>query len=277
MNQNPSKTLAENVAVVTGSARGIGLNIARCLGRHGAHVVICDNNSEAALNAVAELAVLGVSCSMMEIDLSRKESPIQLIEGVYKNRGRLDILVNNARAGKRTSMLTETPETWDELFSVSLRAAFFVAQEAIRRMPAHGGGSIINIASVTAMLSSHEAPAYHIAKAGVLQMTRYLAVNAGPSKIRVNAVAPGFIVQDEYQSRYAEDGNAAYRGIAEFAHPLRGVGSADDVAQAVLFLASPQSRFVTGQCLSVDGGSSQVEQWALLHAYDEHRNSILAS
>jgi 3-oxoacyl-[acyl-carrier protein] reductase len=126
------------------------------------------------------------------------------------------------------------------------------------------GGAIVNISSITATLAAHESPSYHAAKAGVEQITRYVAAAAGPHGIRVNAVAPGFIVQDEHRARFAQDDNEAFRDTVIRTHPLREPGGSDDIAEAVLYLASDRSRWVSGQTIIVDGGASIQEHWTLL-------------
>jgi len=192
---------------------------------------------------------------------------------VYERYKKLDILVNSARSGQRVQLLEETEQTWEDTLSVSLRAAFFTSQEAIRIM-SQKGGSIVNIGSIAAFLSTHESPVYHIAKAGLLQMTRNLAVLAGSYKIRVNSVLPGFIVQDENQPRYRDLDNQVYRKVAEFCHPLGEVGSSDDVARAVLYLCSSEAAFITGQSLIVDGGATLQEQFGLLHRFQQLNDGV---
>jgi NAD(P)-dependent dehydrogenase (short-subunit alcohol dehydrogenase family) len=131
-------------------------------------------------------------------------------------------------------------------------------------MSGRSGGAIVNISSVAGFMATHESPAYHAVKAGLIQLTRYLAVSAGPAGVRVNCVCPGFIVQDEHRARFDASDNAAYRKDAKAIHPLGQVGTADDVAQAVLFLSSPQASFVNGHVLVLDGGATLIEQFGLL-------------
>lgn len=259
---------AGKVAAVTGSARGIGKNIARAFGRQGALVVICDIDEEKGRVTESELRQQGMSVEFLCVDLSQRGTPQAMIQKIVERWGRLDILVNNARSGRRTSLLEEDEDTWEEGISVTLRAAFFASQEAIRVMSQTGGGSIVNISSIVGLLTCHESPIYHIAKAGLLQMTRYLAAHAGIYGVRVNAVLPGFIVKDEYKARYERDDNQRYREIAEFCHPMGHVGGSDDVAKAVLFLCSPETSFISGQCLVVDGGLTLQEQSGLVFRFD---------
>ena len=259
---------AGKVVAVTGSGRGIGKNIARAFGHEGALVAICDIDEPKGRATESELCEQGISAEFLCVDLSQRGAPQAMIQKIVERWGRLDILVNNARSGRRTSLLEEDENTWEEGISVTLRAAFFASQEAIRVMLQTDGGSIVNISSIAAIMTCHESPTYHIAKAGLLQMTRYLAVHAATYGVRVNAVLPGFIVQDEHRVRYERDDNQHYREIAEFCHPMGHVGESDDIARAVLFLCSPEAPFISGQCLIVDGGSTLQEQCGLIYRFD---------
>ncbi|MHB8694539.1 MAG: SDR family NAD(P)-dependent oxidoreductase, partial [Solirubrobacteraceae bacterium] len=225
----------------------------------GAHVVVADIDSESAERAAAELGGSVVLC-----DLAAAGGPRVLVQEVAERNGRLDVLVNNARSGERAEAMEETEESWEATMAVTLRAAFFASQEAIRLMARTGGGAIVNVASVTALLVSHESPAYHAAKAGLVQATRQLAVVGGPQRVRVNAVLPGFIVQDEHRERYESAENAAYREVANEVHPLGRVGRAEEVGSAVAFLVSDDASFITGQTLTVDGGLTVQEQSSLV-------------
>lgn len=259
------------VALVTGARRGMGKNIARALGREGATVVVADIDEASGLAARDELRAQGMAAEFVGVDLRESGMAQAMVRGVVETLGRLDVLVNNARAGRRTGLDDETEETWEDGIAVTLRAAFFASQEAIRTMARKGGGSIVNIGSIAALLATQESPIYHIAKAGMVQMTRYLAAQGGAARVRVNAVLPGFIVQDEHRARYEAADNQRYREMAEFCHPGGRVGTADDVAQAVLFLCSPEASFISGQYLVVDGGATLREQFGLLHAFAEGR------
>lgn len=274
MQKNMHKHLKEDrfvnkIVAVTGGTRGIGKNIACAFGREKAFVIICGIDEHEGRAVMSELRKHGMSVEFLGVDLRQKGAPQAMVQQIVKRWKRLDILVNNACSKRRISLLEENEDTWEEGISVTLRAAFFASQEAIRRMSKMGGGSIVNISSIAALLVCHESPVYHIAKAGLLQMTRYLAAHAGIHKVRVNAVLPGFIVKDEDRGRYLKDDNKQYRQKAEFCHPLGHVGKTDDVANAVLFLCSQKASFISGQCLSIDGGLTLQEQSSLLFRYDK--------
>jgi len=252
--------------IVTGSARGIGKTIASAFGRAGAHVAICDINVDDGEQTVLELREAGCKATFFRVDLAAKGEPQRMVEEVADRLGGLDFLVNNARAGERLDFSEDTEDNWDLTLSVGLRAACFASRRAIDIMGSRGGGSIVNIGSVSAILVSHESAAYHAAKAGMLQITRYLAVQAGSSRVRVNSILPGFIVQDEHQERYRRADNAAYRERVEQCHPLKREGRSEDVANAALFLCSESAGFITGQEIIVDGGFTTRDPWAVLTA-----------
>lgn len=261
------------VALVTGSARGIGKTIAMAFGHGGARLAICDINQQASKATLLELRKAGIEAQYFLVDLSKKGEPQRLVSEVAKQMGRLDILVNNARAGARKELREDTEENWELTISVGLRAAYFASQQAIPIMGSKGGGSIVNISSVSAFLVSQESAAYHAAKAGLMQLTRYLAVHAGDQRVRVNSVLPGFIVQDEHRMRYLRNENSAYRARAEGCHPLGRVGYAGDVAEATMFLCSESAGFITGQAIVVDGGFTVQDPWTVMSAAASIRGS----
>ena len=233
--------------------------------------MLCDIDEELGRTTEAELRQQHISAELLPVDLSREGASQRMIRAIVDRHGKLDALVNSARSGGRVAFLEETEDTWDKGMSVTLKAAFFACQEAIPAMGQTGGGSIVNIGSIASSLAGRESPVYHIAKAGVAQMTRYLAAHAGAYGTNVNCVLPGFIVQDEHRERYEADDNEGYREVAEFGHPVGRVGSSDDVANAVLFLCSPDSSFISGQMFVVDGGLTVLEQSTLLNRFHGRR------
>lgn len=260
-----NRRFSDQVVLVTGSGRGIGKNIANAFAQHGAQLALCDIDAVLGNQACDAFKSAGYGAEFFHADLSRNGASRALLEAVIERLGRIDIIVNNARAGQRLAFAEETEENWDMSMAVNLKSVFFLAQAAIPLMPS--GGTIINISSVSACLVSRESPSYQASKAGLLQLNRYLAIEAGKRGIRVNAVLPGLIVKDEHKARYAQDDNAQYRQLVGQMHPLGLPGSSDDVANAVIFLASAEAAFITGQTFVVDGGLTIQDQSVLLMSY----------
>ncbi|MBI5195203.1 MAG: SDR family oxidoreductase [Nitrospirae bacterium] len=257
------------VILITGGARGIGKKIAKKFTEEGSNVIICDIDKDQSEKTKLEFDKEGLRVNFICMDLSNKGAPQGMIRQIIKDFGKLDVLVNNARSGERVGFWEETDDTWDKGIAVTLKAAFFASQEAIRAMSQNREGSIVNIGSIASSLVCHESPVYHAAKAGLMHLTRYLAVHGGTYGVRVNAVLPGFIVQDEHVERYERADNEEYRKTAEFCHPIRKVGCSDDIAEAVLFLCSTAASFITGQCIIVDGGLTIQDPSSLLSSFDK--------
>lgn len=256
---------AEKVVLVTGSAQGIGFSIARSFAQKGAHVLLLDKDEAAVHHARNLLTEEGHKADCLVGDLSATGGVSTLICKAIHLGGKLDVLINNAKSGRRLSFLDESEDNWAETCDVILKSAFFLSQEFVRhRKSAEGGGSILNIASVAANLVTNESPSYHVAKAGLQQLTRYLAVSAAQSNIRVNTILPGLIVQERHKNRFEDEQNASYRGLTSIYQPMGQVGSELDVAEAALFLCSDQAKYISGACLVVDGGATIQEQFGML-------------
>lgn len=263
MLSHSSNRLAEKVCLVTGAGRGIGRNIARAMGHEGGVIALVDVDPERGNAVKNELGSSGIIAEFFLADLNSERAPRLLVDAIVQKFGRLDIIVNNARAGKRLGFIEETEENWDLAFGVNLKAVFFLAQAAMPIMPF--GGSIVTISSLSGILVSQESPSYQISKAGLVHLTRYLASCGGVYGLRANAILPGFIVQDEHRSRYGNPDNAKYMSMTEKLHPLKGgPGYSDDIASAAIFLASIEASFITGQSLVVDGGLSIQDPTKLL-------------
>lgn len=252
------------VALVTGAARGIGLGIARRLAEEGARVLIADINAESGTAAIHSLRSAGLAADFIPADLSAPGGAATMVAAAAQLTGSIDVLVNNARAGRRLGLLEESEENWDLALDVGLKSAFFASQATIRLMSGRGGCRIVNVASVAAIQATNESPAYHATKAGLLQLTKYLAVAGGPYHARANCVLPGLIVQDEHRTRFDAAGNEAYRALTACYQPLGEVGSERDVAEAVLYLCSDRARYVSGTCLVLDGAATAQEPFGLL-------------
>lgn len=253
-----------DVILVTGAACGIGLAIARRFAEKGSHVLIADINEEQGINATKELRLLGFVADFICIDLSRPGGASTMIDLALQLTGRIDVLINNARAGQRVDLLAETEDNWNLALSVGLTSAFFASQSTIRYMSNHGGCRIVNVGSVAGTQVTLESPSYHASKAGLVHLTRYLAVAGGPHGARVNCVLPGLIIQERHLSRFDSVNNEAYRLLAADYQPSGQVGTESDVANAVLYFCDHLSQFVSGTCLSLDGGATCQEPFGLL-------------
>ncbi|MGF6222470.1 SDR family NAD(P)-dependent oxidoreductase [Pseudomonas sp. YL-218 TE3947] len=246
--------LDNKIAVITGAASGIGRGIAETFAQAGACIVVADLDHAAAEAAAKAIVESGGQAYAMAVDVSQESEVIAMFEDVVGRYGSLDILVNNAAIFPKKPFLEVDSAFWDSLQAVNLRGTFLCLREAIRHMKASGGGSIVNISSVSSMQAVvHHNGTYNASKAGVNSLTRTTALEFGADGIRVNAVLPGGI-----PTAGARAASAAIelKGpiMGEGRIPLGGMGDVQDIANATLFLASPAARYITGQLLAVDGG-----------------------
>ncbi|MGI6343575.1 MAG: 3-oxoacyl-[acyl-carrier-protein] reductase [Bacillota bacterium] len=244
--------LKSKVALVTGAGRGIGRAIALQLANAGTRVAINYNASAAAAEAlVAEIAESGGEALAIKADISRLEEATALVEQVLAQWGQLDILVNNAGITRDNLLLRMKEDEWDRVIEVNLKGCFNCCKAAIRPMSRARQGSIINIAFVVGLRGNAGQANYAAAKAGIIGLTRSLAREMGSRGIRVNAVAPGFIDTDMTSVLPAQLKERMLEAI-----PLGRVGTGDDVARLVEFLAGSGAAYITGQVIAVDGGMS---------------------
>ena len=249
--------LAGKVALVTGGTRGIGLAIARRLGDAGATVIACSRSAPA-----ADPGFETVQC-----DVRDPEAVTAMIDGLAARHGRLDILVNNAGGSPEVAAATASPRLSERVIALNLLAPINLSQAAWRHMQAAGGGAIVNIASVSAIRPSPGTAAYSAAKAGLIALTRSLAHEWGPT-IRVNAVIVGYIETEATETTY---GNAAAQAAIAANIAAGRLGKASEIAEAVLFLASPAASYVTGAALNVDGGGERPPFLNILKEIDGER------
>lgn len=249
--------LGGKVAVVTGSGAGMGKSIAARLAEAGARVVVADIDAARAAATAIEIGSHGGSATSCEIDVRQVSSLGELAAKTVHDRGQLDVWVNNAGIYPPIPVFKATEEDWDRLIDINLRAVYFGTREAARWMIKAGkGGVIVNIASIAAYRAGPPSLAHYAAsKAGVIATTMNLAGAFGPYGIRVVGVAPGVIDTDGMRAGGAElDRLGANVGNRADRIPLRRIGSGDDIARVVLFLASHLADFVTGVTIAVDGG-----------------------
>ena len=251
--------LQGKVALVTGAGGGLGSAIAGGLAQAGASIVLAGMPGERALQDLHDrLAAEGRAVATAAADLARVETLQGLIEATQGRFGGLDILVNCAGINRRQPILEVTPETYDAIMAVNLRAVYFLAQAAARTMGAAGGGKIINIASLTSTIGLADVSVYGATKSAVAELTKTMAVEWAASNIQVNAIAPGFmrtplsdaLWDDPDRRRWMEERIPARRG-----------GRPGELAGLAILLASPASAYITGQTIYVDGGFLAGSPW----------------
>lgn len=244
--------LKEKVAIVTGACKGIGRAIAVAYARQGAAVVIGDRLcAECGKAVLEEISAAGGRAAAVQADVSNLSEHEKLVAAAVQQFGRLDILVNSAGIEARESVLQAKPETWEQVIGVNLRGAYFLSSKAASVMAASGRGKIINISSVHDTQPLRERAIYSISKGGVRMMTKSLALELAEYGIQVNSISPGAILTDMNRNGLS-DPDKRERLIRQI--PLRRLGDVQDVAGAAVFLASPESDYVTGATIYVDGG-----------------------
>ncbi|HUK78293.1 MAG TPA: 3-oxoacyl-[acyl-carrier-protein] reductase [Thermoleophilia bacterium] len=242
--------LSGKIALVTGAGRGIGREIALTLAAAGAAVAVNDFAGEDACRAVvAEIEALGAAGLVVMGDVGDEQSVAATVDRVEAELGPLGIVVNNAGITRDNVVMLMSPDEFDGVVRTHLRGTFLVSKAAARKMLRRRDGSIVNISSVVGRRGNAGQANYAAAKAGIIGLTKSLARELGARSIRVNAVAPGYI--DTAMTQALPD---EVRQVIVDNTPLKSIGAASDVANAVLFLASPLSRYITGCTLPVDGG-----------------------
>jgi NAD(P)-dependent dehydrogenase (short-subunit alcohol dehydrogenase family) len=246
------KRFQDRVVIVTGGSRGIGRAIVEAFAREGAKVGI-NHSGRSEAHATEIIGIIGKDRAIsLPADVADADAVRNMIDRTISAFGRLDILVNNAGICPFTDLFELTPEEFDRVQAVNTRSIFLASQAAARHMKDHGGGAIVNVTSISGeRFTNPKQLAYCTSKAAANMLTRGLAVNLAPHRIRVNAVLPGTVPTDINEAVLAEPG--VTKSIVE-ATPLKSLGRVEDIAAATLFLASDEAAWITGSLMVVDGG-----------------------
>jgi len=246
-------SLGGSTALVTGGGTGLGRAIAIALAAHGADVAVTElpGKTELADGTAEEIRALGRRAAAINLDVTDLGSVGALVPAVLDQLGRLDILVNNAGLNIQRHALEVSEEDWDRVLDVNLKGLFFCSQAVGRHMVSSGGGRIVNIASQMGLVGYWRRAAYCSSKAGVVNLTRVLAIEWAQHRITVNAIAPTFVLTPLTEPMFED---AAFKADVISRIPLGRLAEPDDVANAAVYLASPAAKMITGQTLAVDGG-----------------------
>lgn len=244
--------LSGRIALVTGASRGIGRAIAQMLADNGAHVIVASRRLESCQSVVDAITASGGQATAMACNVGDMEAISALWREIDARFGRLDILVNNAVTNPMFGHVSETdPVAFQKTVDVNFRGYWFMCQYAVARMRTHGGGSIINLSSVTALRPMENIGVYSATKAAIVNLTQAFARECASLGVRVNAIVPG-IVNTKFAAVLQTDGPVRDAAIAQI--PLGRIGEPEDIAGAALYLASDASRYMTGATMRIDGG-----------------------
>ena len=246
--------LTGKVAIITGGYLGIGRGIAEGLAEAGAHVVICARSFDKCVEACAEIGKKGVKTLPVRCDITQKGEVENLVQKTVQEMGRINILVNNAGVGgSEKPILKMSDEDWDRPVSVDLKGAFLLARAVVPEMSKEGGGKIINVASITAMIAMPNMSAYCASKAGLVQLTKVMALEFLKYNIQVNALCPGYFLTPMNQKFFA---SKAGQEIIQKNIPMGRLGQVEELKGTAIYLASSATDFMTGSCLVIDGGQT---------------------
>ncbi len=248
-------SLNGKVAMVTGAASGIGRGISLRLAEMGAFIAVLDIDDINGRKAAAEIEAQGGGAVFLKCDVRSATDCRRAVEAVTKGSGKVDILCNCAGVAIRKDIVELTEDEWDLAVDVTLKGIYLLSREIVPHMIRNGGGSVINIGSGWSLKGGPQAASYCAAKGGVVNLTRAMAIDHGKHNIRVNCVCPGDVDTPMLLSECAQLGDDMQAFMREAAsRPLGRIGTTEDIANAVLFLASPMSSWITGAALVVDGG-----------------------
>lgn len=247
------KRFEDKVAVITGAGDGIGLQIARSFAEEGAIAVIAEINEISGKLAAEKIIAAGGRALFVQVDVSDEAQVEQMVKTVLEQLGRIDILINNAGVVVHVKVVDMAREAWDRQMAVQLTGPFLMSKHVARHMIARGGGGkIVNISSVSAVMGRHKAAAHCSAKGGLTMLTKVLAMELGEYQVNVNAVAPGLI--DVPSQRDEANISSDYKRSYLNELPLGRIGEVEDITHMVTFLCSEDANWITGQLMLVDGG-----------------------
>jgi NAD(P)-dependent dehydrogenase (short-subunit alcohol dehydrogenase family) len=247
--------LAGKSAIVTGGAGGIGRATAKAFAAEGARVAVLDLNAVGAESVAAEITAAGGTAIALGVDVSAEPAVIEAVARVVAEFGGVDVLFNNAGIARRTTAVETAVEDWDLSFAVNVRSIFLMSKHCIPHMERAGGGAIVNTGSGWGLKGGGRALPYCATKGAVVNMTRAMAIDHGPANIRVNSINPGDTDTGMLREEAKQIGWSEADFLADAAdRPLRRMGKPEEIAAAVVFLASDEASFVTGAALVVDGG-----------------------
>ena len=248
--------LEDKVVIITGAGSGIGAATAKLFGTHGATVVVSDINLENAQKIVDEIKKAGGTASAIKTDVTKFEEVESLIADTVKECGRLDVMVNNAGIGGKYQLKTadHTLDDWHNVIAVNQTGVFYCMKVAIKQMLAQGHGSMVNVASLAGLKASGNNLSYSASKFAVVGMTKSAALEYGRKNIRINAVCPGYTHSALLDQLLSVSPDMA-RKLKRFI-PMGRFGEASEIAEAICWLASENSKFITGQTITLDGGTS---------------------
>jgi 3-oxoacyl-[acyl-carrier protein] reductase len=241
--------LNNKIAIVTGASQGIGKIIAFELAKSGAHVACISRNKKAIESIVDEITINGGQASSFPCDISDADTLSEIITEIIKENSRIDILVNNAGITKDSLLMRMSIEQWDDVINTNLKGAFHCTKAVVRYMMKNKFGRIINITSIVGLTGNAGQANYAASKAGLIGMTKSIAKEVASRGITANCIAPGWIETSMTDKLSGEVKNEFLSHI-----PVGRIGSPDDIANAVIFLASDEAGYITGQTITVDGG-----------------------
>jgi NAD(P)-dependent dehydrogenase (short-subunit alcohol dehydrogenase family) len=249
--------LPNKVIIITGAGRGIGAAAAELCAKNGAKVVVSDINDDWGNKVVAKLRAQDLEVSYLHADVSKEADVVALVKFAVDKYGKLDGIVNNAATIVVKKVADITAEEWDLVIRVNLTGVFYGCKHAIRQFLKQGGGSIVNIGSISAVVGMPEQPVYCASKGGVFQLTRQIAIDYAKENIRCNTIGPGS-VEGEFLDIYLNNQSdpTTARDVIIAGHPIARLASPFEIAEAIMFMLSDRSSFVTGANLQVDGGYS---------------------